>query len=94
MTQIIRETPANVDQARIIQRPDGLYYWQSKNGDREQGPFATLLAARQDLQSSDENAIEPGETLEEAEAEIGIADWVDPDTGEPAEEARPRTEDH
>ena len=41
-----------------------------------------------------ENDIEPGESLEEAEAEIGIADWLDPDTGQPAEEARARTEDH
>jgi hypothetical protein len=94
MTQIIPETPANYDQTRIVERPDGFYYWQAKEGGREYGPFATLLAAVQDMQSSDEAAIEPGETLEEAEAEIGISDWVDPDTGEPAEEERPRTEDH
>jgi hypothetical protein len=35
-----------------------------------------------------------GETLEEAEAEIGIADFVDLETGEPAEESPPRLEDH
>ena len=30
-------------------------------------------------------APESGETLEEAENELGVADWVDPDTGELAE---------
>ena len=46
------------------------------------------------MQSSEEAAIEPGESLAEAEDEIGISDWVDPDTGELAEETRPRTEEH
>jgi hypothetical protein len=32
---------------------------------------------------------EPGETLDEAESEIGINDWIDPDTGEPAEGQSP-----
>jgi hypothetical protein len=32
----------------------------------------------------------PGETLAEAESEIGVADWIDPDSGEPAEgQSRP-----
>jgi hypothetical protein len=94
MTQTIPETPANFDEARIILRPDGQFYWQASDGSREYGPFPTLIAAVQDMQSNDENALEPGETLEEAESEIGISDWLDPDTGEPAEEARLRTEDH
>jgi hypothetical protein len=37
---------------------------------------------------------EPGESAEEAKAEIGIADWNDPETGEPAEEDGVRTEEH
>ena len=94
MTQIIPETPANYDQTRIIERPDGTFYWQAKKDGREYGPFSSLLEAVLDMQSSDEAAIEPGESLAEAESEIGIADWMDPDTGEPAEETRPRTEDH
>lgn len=36
---------------------------------------------------------QPGESLEEAEAEIGISGWIDPDTNEPAEESVPRIED-
>lgn len=46
------------------------------------------------MEAGGEEAPEPGETLEEAESEIGIADHVDPDTGELAEEERPRLEDH
>jgi hypothetical protein len=38
---------------------------------------------------------EGGESpLHEAENEIGIADWIDPDTGEPAEESIPHIEDN
>jgi hypothetical protein len=42
----------------------------------------------------DEETSEPGESLQEAEDEIGIADWVDPDTGELAEgQSSPRFHD-
>lgn len=93
MTQIIPETPPEYDSTRIIERPDG-FYWQTKAGDQEFGPFPTLLAAVQDMQRQGESEIEPGETVQEAGAEVGIADWVDPETGEPAEENVPRIEDH
>ena len=93
MTRLIPQTPPDYDQARVFERPDG-FYWQSKTGGREYGPFATLLDAVQDMQRSDEGSIEPGESLEEAEAELGIANWIDPDTGEPAEDVSPRIEDH
>lgn len=92
MKQIIPETPPDYDRTRIIERPDG-FYWKEKGASREYGPFATLLEAVQDMQARENGAPEPGETLEEAEAEIGIAGWVDPETGEPAEEERPRIED-
>lgn len=36
-----------------------------------------------------EDEPEPGETLLEAEDEIGINGWIDPDTGEPAEGQSP-----
>ena len=92
MRQVSPETPPDYDRARIIERPDG-FYWQSKDDGREYGPFASLLEAVQDMQYRDE-AIEPGETVEEAESEIGIAGWVDPETGEPAEETVTRIEEH
>ncbi len=92
MIQVIPETPPEYDSARIIERPDG-FYWQAKSGGREYGPLPTLLAAVLDMQRHEEGEIEPGETLEEAEADIGIADWIDADTGEPAEESVPRVRD-
>jgi hypothetical protein len=93
MRQVIPETSPEFDSTRLIERPDG-FYWQSREGREEVGPFATLLQAVQDMQARDEAAVEPGETAQEAEAEIGIADWVDPETGEPAEEGVPWVEEH
>jgi hypothetical protein len=93
MTQVIPETPPDYDRTRIVERPNG-FYWQAKEGGREFGPFATLLEAVQDMEAGVEAAPEEGETLAEAEDEIGIADYKDPETGELAEEQRPRLEDH
>lgn len=94
MPRIIPETPPDYDKTRIVERPDG-FYWQSMDGGRESGPFPTLLAAVQDMEFAGDGAdIEPDESIAEVESEIGIADWVDPDTGEPAEEGVPRVEDH
>jgi len=93
MTQVIPETAPDYDRTRIIERPDGVY-WQDKDSGREYGPFATLLEAVQDMQIGSDRNLESGETLEEAEGEIGIADYVDPDTGEPAEDGVRRLEDH
>lgn len=76
-----------VEMGTVVYRPDG-YYWQAPDGLQESGPFATMEEALADMQSADADAdddAEPGESLEEAEDEIGIADWIDPDTGEPAE---------
>lgn len=93
MSQEIPETPPDLERARVLERPDG-FYWQEKSGGREYGPFASLREAVQDMETGGEDAPEPGETLAEAEAEIGIAEHFDPDTGELAEEERPRLEDH
>jgi hypothetical protein len=82
------------DRSRIVERPDG-FYWRAEDGQSEYGPFPTLLEAVADMQApGDESDFEPGESLAEAEEEIGISDWIDPDTGQPAEESIPRTEDH
>lgn len=96
MKHVIPETPPEYDTTRVIERPDG-FYWKEKGAAREYGPFESLLAAVQDMQATDigdEESIEPGETLQEAEAEIGISDWIDPDTGAPAEEDGHHLEDH
>lgn len=81
------ETPGG----RIIERPDG-FYWQA--GNDEQGPFATRAEAEADMLSGGAGDFEPADTVQEAESEAGIADWIDPDTGGPAEDSVPRIEDH
>ena len=70
---------------RIASRPDG-HHWLSLDGRREFGPFDSFEEALADMQAdAEETAMEPGETLQEAELELGISDWIDPDSGEPAE---------
>jgi hypothetical protein len=81
------------DDARIVVRPEG-FYWLADDGRCEVGPFATAAEAAADMRSAEENELAPDETREEAEAEIGIADWIDPETGLPAEEASTHIEDH
>lgn len=88
------EDPPPDDDAtsHVVERPDG-WYWVAIDGRQEFGPFASVGAALADMESAGEGVPEPGETLHEAEAEIGIADWVDPDTGEPAEDTTTHIDD-
>lgn len=82
-------------QGRILQRPDG-YYWESKQTKELRGPFETRAEAEADLLAGGAPAeeFEPNDTLEEAESELGISQWIDPDSGVPAEDNVPRIEDH
>ena len=73
-----------IDVGEIIHRPDG-YHWISADSQQEFGPFETLELVLADMQAAAEGTYESGESLEEAEDEIGISDWIDPDTGELAE---------
>lgn len=80
-------------EVQIMMRPDG-YYWQTTDGKQEVGPFDSLESAWADAEANVDEGQEPGETLQEAEDEIGIYGWIDPDTGEPAEgQSHPRLED-
>ena len=88
--------PTPVDEAhpRVVERPGG-FYWQNEERTEEYGPFPTLKEAVGAMNSADgAEQYEPGETLEEAEQEIGMSEWIDPDTGQPAEDGVPRIEDH
>ena len=78
---------------RILLRPDG-YYWLAADNGREGGPFATADDAMADARAGDETEIEPDKALGEAEDSLGVANWIDPETGDPGEEQRPRTEEH
>jgi hypothetical protein len=81
-------------QGRVLKRPDG-YYWEAK-GKEPRGPFATRAEAEADLLAggSTQGDFEPEGTLQDAESELGISEWIDPDTGGPAEDNVPRIEDH
>jgi hypothetical protein len=74
--------------AQIKIRPDG-YFWETQDGKQAFGPFESLELALANMSTADEQAPMTGETLQEAEGEIGIADWIDPETGEPAEGQSP-----
>lgn len=86
---VIGEAPALADREMpIVDRPDG-YYWQAPDAHQEFGPFETYEAARADRDRFDEQRPVPGETLQQAQTELGVADWIDAETGEPAEGQSP-----
>ena len=85
--------PPDYDQARVIERPDGFYWQDDELTDKFFGPFPTLLEAVQDMQLQGDTDYEVGESLEDAEDEIGISNWIDPETGEPAEDSSTRLND-
>ena len=84
--------PSENDQTRILERPDG-FYWQDTLTEQQYGPFATRVEAVQDMELQNDNGYEEGESLEDAEEEIGISTWIDPETGEPAESLSSRLSD-
>lgn len=86
-------------QGRVLERPDG-FYWESKASKGPRGPFETRAEAEADMLADGGAAegVEPADleegTLQEAESELGISNWIDPDTGGPAEDNVPHIEDH
>ncbi|HEX8962220.1 MAG TPA: hypothetical protein VF801_04385 [Rhodocyclaceae bacterium] len=94
MRQIIPETRSDYDNITVIERPDG-FYWQEKGEERENGPFPTFLEAIEDIDARTGGSSDaPAEALAEAESEFGVSEWIDEETGEPAEENAPRLEQH
>jgi hypothetical protein len=87
-TDLETEVETEIDVGSIMWRPDG-YYWLTPDGKQEFGPFDTLEMAWADMNADMDEDPSPGETLQEAENEIGIADWIDPETGQPAEGMSP-----
>lgn len=89
------EPPERADEelARISRRPDG-YHWIARDGHQEFGPFDTLEQALAAMADAEDEGLEEGESLDEAQQELGLAGWVDPDTGAPAEATTVRLEDH
>ncbi|MFM9971310.1 MAG: hypothetical protein ACKVQK_23250 [Burkholderiales bacterium] len=79
----------------VIKRAKG-YYWRDIEEGKLQGPFASRQKALENYEdragflADDDGA----QALTEFEDLIGIADWIDPDTGMPAEESTPRLDLH
>jgi hypothetical protein len=84
--KVIAESPA--DDAAIVERPDGCY-WVGPDGEQEFGPFDSRAAAVADRDRWSEEAPSEGESVQEAEREIGVNDWIDAETGAPAEGQSP-----
>lgn len=82
-------------QGRVVERPDG-FYWESKRTGEMHGPFESRGEAEADMlaDGAAEGEFEAQDTLQQAESEVGISEWIDPDTGVPAEDNIPRLEDH
>lgn len=76
------------DPGEIIERPDG-YYWQAPDGRAEVGPFESYETAQADRDAVGDERPDSSETLREAEGDIGINEWIDAETGEPAEGQSP-----
>ncbi len=88
LTTAIREAPAHAVEMPVVSRPDG-YFWEAPDGHQAFGPFETYELACTDRDRYDEERPAPGEGLRQAESEIGIAEWIDAETGEPAEGQSP-----
>lgn len=78
---------------RIVDHPDG-YCWIALDGHQQFGPFDTVEEALADMEVDEADFEAAPPSLEEAEDALGIADWIDPETGAPAEDTHTRLEDH
>jgi hypothetical protein len=87
------ETAPEDDRIQFIERPNGVF-WRTASSATEYGPFATLAEATADAEGREDPTFQATDSVAEAEAEAGISEWIDPDTGAPAEESGPRIEDH
>jgi hypothetical protein len=76
--------PVDDESSRVVARPDG-FYWVADDGHQEFGPFPTAMDALVALRSGIDTGLEPDETLEEAEAEIGFVEPAAPDNETPDE---------
>ncbi|OGA03399.1 MAG: hypothetical protein A3H35_17000 [Betaproteobacteria bacterium RIFCSPLOWO2_02_FULL_62_17] len=80
----------------VMERSNG-FYWRLNGEKRLRGPHASLLEVVDDIDARTALEQVPAEScvsLEEAEDEIGVAGWIDPDTGLPAEDGAHRLELH
>lgn len=78
--------------ARVVEHPDG-WYWVAPDGHQQFGPFESMEAVLADMDIADAGP-DAGQTLAETERVMGLADWIDPETGTLAEDTPVRLDDH
>lgn len=93
MPRAIPKSMPEFENARIVDRPDG-YYWQSTETNEESGPFRTLSEVVEDLEFNADSDFDAPDTLEEAEADLGVDGYIDPETGELEDPSLPRLGEH
>ena len=69
----------------VIEGPDG----QAPDGHLGSAPLESYELAQADRDAVGDEALAPGETLQEAVHEIGTEEWIDAETGGPAEGESP-----
>lgn len=87
------DVAAELEDMRVVERSDG-FWAQPRAGGPERGPYESLVAAIDDQRVGEDEELEPGNALAEIEAELGVSDWIDPETSEPAEDSVPHLEEH
>jgi hypothetical protein len=83
----VREEPdptTGDESSRVVARPDG-FYWVADDGHQQFGPFPTAKEALIALREGPETGLEPDETLEQVEADIGFVDPKAVDEAAPEE---------
>ena len=86
-----------VRQPSIVER-DGSFFWRDAETGGLIGPFTSMQAAAADRDSPDsvdEDLLEAADSddLHDAASEIGIEDFIDPDSGEPMHGYEPHVRD-
>lgn len=77
---------------RVVAHPDG-HYWVAVDGHQQFGPFDTVEEALADMEVEENDFEAAPPSLEEVEGALGIASWIDPETGAPLEDSQIRLDD-
>jgi len=91
--QIVPGIVAELEDFRVVER-GGRFWAQPLAGGPESGPYASLFEAIEDQRVEDEEEPQSAGALAEVESEIGVSDWIDPETSELAEDNVPHLEEH
>lgn len=73
----------------VVDRDDGCDL-QVHDSHQQVGRFEGYESAQTERDAVGDEALAPGETLQEALQEIGVDEWIDAETGQPAEGESPR----